>query len=78
MAHEHDAVFAMHMQDTYLHCTQSLAELLSTDATDGILCDIGMPVSASLFYERKDKIGCAHEHTHASRAATTRRAALFR
>jgi len=30
--------------DTYTHSAQSLAALLSTDATDGILCDIGMPV----------------------------------
>lgn len=30
--------------DTYLHCDQSLAAILNTDATDGILCDIGMPV----------------------------------
>ncbi|CAM9104348.1 unnamed protein product [Ectocarpus fasciculatus] len=30
--------------DTFLHCDQSLAALLSCDATDDILCDIGMPV----------------------------------
>ena len=30
--------------DTYLHCDQSLATLLSGDTTDGILCDVGMPV----------------------------------
>lgn len=30
--------------DTYLHSVQSLAALLRTDATDDILCDIGMPV----------------------------------
>lgn len=31
-------------QDTFLHCDESLAALLATDLTDGILCDIGMPV----------------------------------
>ena len=30
--------------DTQLHCDESLADLLSTDLTDGILCDIGMPL----------------------------------
>ncbi|CAN0277019.1 unnamed protein product [Pylaiella littoralis] len=30
--------------DTFLHCDQSLAAVLSCDATDEILCDIGMPV----------------------------------
>lgn len=31
-------------QDTFLHCNESLAALLRTDLTDGILCDVGMPV----------------------------------
>lgn len=31
-------------QDTFLHCDESLAALLQTDLTDGILCDVGMPV----------------------------------
>uniref|UniRef100_A0A7S4C0W7 Glutamine-dependent NAD(+) synthetase n=1 Tax=Chrysotila carterae TaxID=13221 RepID=A0A7S4C0W7_CHRCT len=31
-------------QDTVLHCWQSLASLLDGDLTDGILCDVGMPV----------------------------------
>lgn len=30
--------------DTYLHCEQSLAAILQSDATDGILCDIGLPM----------------------------------
>mmetsp|Transcript_18516 Transcript_18516/g.43350 ORF Transcript_18516/g.43350 Transcript_18516/m.43350 type:complete len:762 (+) Transcript_18516:55-2340(+) len=30
--------------DTYHHAWNSLAELLRTDVTDGIICDIGMPV----------------------------------
>lgn len=30
--------------DTYLHCDQSLAAILSSDITDGILCDIGCPM----------------------------------
>ncbi|CAM9979539.1 unnamed protein product, partial [Phaeothamnion confervicola] len=30
--------------DTFLHCDESLAELLQSDVTEGILCDIGMPV----------------------------------
>ncbi|CAM9737959.1 unnamed protein product [Chrysoparadoxa australica] len=30
--------------DTFLHCNQSLAAILSSDLTDDILCDIGMPV----------------------------------
>uniref|UniRef100_A0A7S2W193 Glutamine-dependent NAD(+) synthetase n=1 Tax=Rhizochromulina marina TaxID=1034831 RepID=A0A7S2W193_9STRA len=30
--------------DTFIHCNQSLAEILASDLTDGILCDIGMPV----------------------------------
>lgn len=30
--------------DTFQHCDESLAEILSGDLTDGILCDIGMPV----------------------------------
>ena len=30
--------------DTFMHCDESLAELLQGDLTDGILCDIGMPV----------------------------------
>jgi len=33
-----------HEMDTYLHCDQSLATLLAGDTTDGILCDVGMPV----------------------------------
>lgn len=31
-------------QDTFLHSWECLAEILKGDATDGILCDIGMPV----------------------------------
>lgn len=30
--------------DTFAHCWESLAELLERGATDGILCDFGMPV----------------------------------
>lgn len=30
--------------DTFLHCWESLAILLSDRSTDGIVCDIGMPV----------------------------------
>lgn len=30
--------------DTFYHCWESLIDLLQTNATDGILCDIGMPV----------------------------------
>jgi NAD+ synthase (glutamine-hydrolysing) len=30
--------------DTFLHAWSSFAELLNSDLTDGILCDIGMPV----------------------------------
>ena len=30
--------------DTFAHAWESFAKLLATDATDGILCDIGMPV----------------------------------
>ena len=30
--------------DTFVHAWDSLAQLLQTDLTDGILCDIGMPV----------------------------------
>ncbi|CAM9555479.1 unnamed protein product [Heterosigma akashiwo] len=30
--------------DTFEHCNESLAEILKSDATCGILCDIGMPV----------------------------------
>lgn len=30
--------------DTYRHCWESLAELLERGATDGLLCDFGMPV----------------------------------
>lgn len=30
--------------DTYLHCNQSLAAILSSDLTDGIICDIGCPI----------------------------------
>lgn len=33
-----------HEGDTILHCWQSLASLLAGDLTDGILCDIGMPI----------------------------------
>lgn len=29
--------------DTFLHCYQSLATILTSDVTDGILCDIGCP-----------------------------------
>eukprot|EP00743_Colponemidia_sp_Colp-15_P002468 GILK01002675.1.p1 GENE.GILK01002675.1~~GILK01002675.1.p1 ORF type:complete len:704 (-),score=84.43 GILK01002675.1:103-2214(-) len=31
-------------QDTFLHSWQSLGEIIDSDLTDGILCDIGMPV----------------------------------
>mmetsp|Transcript_13444 Transcript_13444/g.13504 ORF Transcript_13444/g.13504 Transcript_13444/m.13504 type:complete len:729 (-) Transcript_13444:309-2495(-) len=31
-------------QDTFLHCDQSLAAILKSDLTDGILCDIGCPI----------------------------------
>lgn len=30
--------------DTYLHCVESLARILRSTATAGIICDIGMPV----------------------------------
>ncbi|KAJ0408384.1 hypothetical protein P43SY_003110 [Pythium insidiosum] len=30
--------------DTFFHCWESMETLLASDATDGILCDIGMPV----------------------------------
>lgn len=30
-------------QDTFAHCWESLSELLERGATDGILCDFGMP-----------------------------------
>lgn len=30
--------------DTFLHCEQSLAIILNSDLTDGILCDIGCPM----------------------------------
>ena len=30
--------------DTFLHCEQSLATILTSDVTDGILCDIGCPI----------------------------------
>lgn len=30
--------------DTFAHAWESLAELLASDLTDGIICDIGMPV----------------------------------
>ncbi len=30
--------------DTYRHCDESLADLLTGDLTDGILCDIGAPI----------------------------------
>jgi NAD+ synthase (glutamine-hydrolysing) len=30
--------------DTYTHCWESLADLLERGATDGLLCDFGMPV----------------------------------
>ena len=30
--------------DTFTHCWESLAELFERGATDGILCDFGMPV----------------------------------
>jgi NAD+ synthase (glutamine-hydrolysing) len=33
-----------HEMDTYMHCDQSLAAILSSDVTCGILCDIGMPI----------------------------------
>ncbi|GKY95173.1 hypothetical protein MPSEU_000480700 [Mayamaea pseudoterrestris] len=31
-------------QDTFAHCWESLAELMERGATDGMLCDFGMPV----------------------------------
>ncbi|CAB9519971.1 Glutamine-dependent NAD(+) synthetase [Seminavis robusta] len=31
-------------QDTFAHCWESLAELLDRGATDGMLCDFGMPI----------------------------------
>ncbi len=31
-------------QDTLMHSWQSIAKLLASDLTDGILCDVGMPV----------------------------------
>lgn len=30
--------------DTLTHCAESLAQILASDLTDGILCDIGLPV----------------------------------
>ncbi|TMW63140.1 hypothetical protein Poli38472_002081 [Pythium oligandrum] len=30
--------------DTFFHCWESIASILASDETDGILCDIGMPV----------------------------------
>lgn len=30
--------------DTYMHCEESLAAILHSDVTNGILCDIGMPI----------------------------------
>lgn len=30
--------------DTFEHCWQSICKLLDSDVTDGIICDIGMPV----------------------------------
>ena len=33
--------------DTYMHCDQSLASILSSDITNDILCDIGMLTSPS-------------------------------
>jgi NAD+ synthase (glutamine-hydrolysing) len=30
--------------DTYFHCWQSIADILKSDLTDDIVCDIGMPV----------------------------------
>jgi len=35
---------SFHEQDTFLHAWDSLATLLGSDLTDGILCDFGMPV----------------------------------
>ena len=32
-------------EDTFFHAWEVMAEILSSDATNGILCDIGMPVS---------------------------------
>ena len=32
-------------EDTFLHAWEVMAEILSSDATEGILCDIGMPIS---------------------------------
>lgn len=34
-------------QDTFFHCWESMEAILRSDATDGILCDIGMPVMHS-------------------------------
>lgn len=31
-------------QDTFLHSWECLSELLKSDVTNGILCDVGMPV----------------------------------
>ena len=35
---------SFHELDTYTHAWEQLCKLLATDATDGILCDVGMPV----------------------------------
>jgi NAD+ synthase (glutamine-hydrolysing) len=40
-------------EDTFLHSWQALAELLKGDLTDGILCDVGMPVMYPLPLTRK-------------------------
>eukprot|EP01114_Cavostelium_apophysatum_P006067 TRINITY_DN17279_c0_g1_i1.p1 TRINITY_DN17279_c0_g1~~TRINITY_DN17279_c0_g1_i1.p1 ORF type:complete len:706 (-),score=170.39 TRINITY_DN17279_c0_g1_i1:44-2161(-) len=34
-----------HEEDTYIHSWQCIAEILKTDLTDNILCDIGMPIN---------------------------------
>lgn len=31
-------------QDTFYHCWESIEEILQADTTDGILCDIGIPI----------------------------------
>ncbi|DAZ96864.1 TPA: hypothetical protein N0F65_008825 [Lagenidium giganteum] len=33
-----------HEQDTFFHCWESMETLLKSDITNGIICDIGMPV----------------------------------
>jgi NAD+ synthase (glutamine-hydrolysing) len=43
--------------DTYMHCDQSLAAILSSDLTDNIICDIGCPIlHKNVFYRSLLKI----------------------